>query len=68
MFLISVNLWINSDRSEVISNYEDDLNFESILKYTVINLSVSSPDALSPQGLCDNRSFLQSASSFNEAD
>lgn len=68
LVLISVNLWIRSDRSEVISNYKDDSNFASILKYTVINPSISSPDTLSPQGLCDNHSFLQPASSFSEAD
>lgn len=68
LFLISVNLWILSDRFEVTSNFKDNLNFESILKYTVISHSISSPNALNPQGLCNNHSFLQSASPFNEAD
>lgn len=68
LLLISENIWISCDRSEVISNYKDDSNFESILKHTLINLSISSPDSLSPRGQCDNHSFLQPASPFNEAD
>lgn len=66
--LISVNLWINSDKSKVISNYKDDSDFESTLKYTAINNYISFTNALKPQGLCNNHCFCQSASSFNEAD